>query len=52
MQCILQVTEMLNQVGMLIGTLLGTFKCVESTRDTAALMIDVSDNSAIAQIPH
>lgn len=52
MQCILQVTVILNQVGMLIGTLLGTFKCVECTRDTAALMTDVSDNSAIAQVAH
>ena len=52
LQCILQVTVTLNQVGMLIGTLLGTFKYVECTGDTTALMTDVSDNSAIAQLAH
>lgn len=40
------------QVGMLIETLLGTFKCAQCTRDTTALMTDVSDNSAIAQVAH
>lgn len=52
LQCNLQVTVMLNQVGMLIGTLLGTLKCVKCTGDSAALMTDVSVNSAIAQVPH
>lgn len=32
MRCILQVTVTRRQVGMLIGTLRGTFKCVQCTR--------------------
>lgn len=52
MLCILQVTVTLNQVGMLIGTLLGTFKRVECTRDTTALMTDISENNAITQVAH
>lgn len=50
LQCLLQVTVTLNQVGMLIGTSRGTFKCVECTRDTTALMTDVSDKTAISQV--
>lgn len=52
LQCILQLTVMLNQASMLIGTLLGTFKSEECTGDSAALMTDVSVNSAIAQVAH
>ena len=49
-QRILQVTVTLNQVGMLIGALLGPPKCGECARDAAALKTDVADNSAIAQV--